>query len=623
MLQRLENLEILHLEYRFWSENGCLPVIYQNCLKKLRKIHLGVMPPPPFPTGRYAEIWEQMQGSNQIYMNQLQSLMSLPLIESITCVASDGKKGSDEKEIEFASMKTAQNLTSLKFLRSKLTLWALGKILGATPNLRQLEYEFWIDGKLNEEPAQYYDCAQLDNALKPEADRVKFVNVLPRSLKFLSVATRDMPLLRPVLTSDYTYETLLARLYEYVDVRKGMRHTQSGFRYTIFEIVVRYEMPSYTRPDTYTIKFTIDEMDDEEEMRLAEIEDDWIFDELPRPKYETRQSGKKQIIELRDPDTFIAVTLARLKNLEDLDLAHVTLDTEPLPPIQVGEIDPDATTGPSDWDTYSPYNPKSIHRRTLYHLLSLPCMESIACVAADRKDSYNEPFVNEEDMYSDDMNAEGMDAEDLAESDSDEEAMDAENVDVEGVNGEDMNGEGMDVDDRNTEDMDEGNLNEKDVNSEDLDTGDTDLRDLDAEDCDVEFDPIEQPYKNVTSLTTPKLQKLKYEFWMHTSVMGEFEGYLDCEQMNTALEPVRDTLRELSIGIDYVETFAQGFFHQATQETHRLGRRTNYNTIPGYLPTTDHSRNSSCIPAWLEIRAEPNPTCRRFTAFTEVSCCID
>jgi hypothetical protein len=166
MLQKLENLEVLHLEYRFWSENGCLPVIYQNCLKKLRKIHLGIMPPPPFPTGRYAVIWEQMQGSNQIDMNQLQTLMSLPLIESITCVASDGEKGSDEKKIEFASMKTAQNLTSLKFLRSKLTLRALGKILGATPNLRRLEYEFWIDGKLNEEPAQYYDRAQLDNALK-------------------------------------------------------------------------------------------------------------------------------------------------------------------------------------------------------------------------------------------------------------------------------------------------------------------------------------------------------------------------------------------------------------------------------------------------------------------------
>jgi hypothetical protein len=77
-----------------------------------------------------------------------------------------------------------------------------------------------------------------------------------------------------------------------------------------------------SRPDTYTIKFTIDEVDDEEEMRLAEIKDDWIFDELPRPKYEMRQSGKKQIIDLRDLDTFIAVTLARLKNLEYLDLAH-------------------------------------------------------------------------------------------------------------------------------------------------------------------------------------------------------------------------------------------------------------------------------------------------------------
>lgn len=260
-----------------------------------------------------------------------------------------------------------------------------------------------------------------------------------------------------------------------------------------------------SRPDTYKIKFTIDEMDDEEEMRVAGIEDDWIFDELPHSKYEMRQSGKKQIIELRDRDIVIAVTLARLKNLEDVDLAHgvwaksyhipvlferkylkrlrkVTLDTEPLPSIQVGEIDPDATTGPSDWDAYSPYNPKSIHRRTLQHLFSLPCMESIACVAADRKYSYNEPFVNEEDMYSDDMNAEDMGAEDLAEGDSDEEPMDSENVDVEGVNGE-----GMDADDRNTEDMNEVNLNEEHVNREDLDIGDTDLSDSDAEDCDVEL----------------------------------------------------------------------------------------------------------------------------------------
>ena len=68
-----------------------------------------------------------------------------------------------------------------------------------------------------------------------------------------------------------------------------------------------------SRPDTYKIKFTIDEMDDEEEMRFAGIEDDWIFDELPHSKYEMRQSGKKQIIELRDPDIIIAVTLARLK----------------------------------------------------------------------------------------------------------------------------------------------------------------------------------------------------------------------------------------------------------------------------------------------------------------------
>lgn len=308
MLQRLENLEVLHLEYPFWSENGFLSVIYQNCLKKLRKINLGIMF-PLFPTGRYGEIWEQMQGSNQIDMNQLRSLMSLPLIESITCVASDGEKGRDEKEeIEWEAMPPAQNLTSLKFRRSKLTPRALGKILSATPNIGQLEYEFWIDGKLNEEPAQYYDCAQLDNALKPvrnilerlrlnvlhhgdhtvmylngwswrtevrgilrslayftqlthlhiphlfllgrtieEADRVKFVDILPRSLKFLSISTRDMPPLRPVLTSDHTYEKLLARLYEYVDVRKTHAPDLQWIQIYNVRDRVRYDMPSYTR----------------------------------------------------------------------------------------------------------------------------------------------------------------------------------------------------------------------------------------------------------------------------------------------------------------------------------------------------------------------------------------
>uniref|UniRef100_A0A093UQX1 Uncharacterized protein n=1 Tax=Talaromyces marneffei PM1 TaxID=1077442 RepID=A0A093UQX1_TALMA len=155
------------LEYPFWSENGFLPVIYQNCLKKLKKIDLGIKF-PSFPTGRYGEAWENMQGSNSIDMNQLRNLMSLPLIESITCVASDGETGGDERqEVEMVSMPLAQNLTSIKFLRSKLALPAPGKILSATPNLRQLEYDFWIDRKLDEEPAQYYDCEQLDNALQP------------------------------------------------------------------------------------------------------------------------------------------------------------------------------------------------------------------------------------------------------------------------------------------------------------------------------------------------------------------------------------------------------------------------------------------------------------------------
>lgn len=304
MLQRLENLEALHLEYPFWSENGSLPVIYQNCLKKLKRIHLGIMF-PSFPTGQYGEVWERMQGSNQIDMKQLQSLMSLPLIESITCVASDSDKGRDEKEIELASMPTSQNLTSLKFLRSKLTPQTLGQILSATPNLRQLEYEFWIAGKLNEDPTQYYDCAQLDNALKPvqnilerlrlnilyhgdhtvmylngwswrtevrgilrslasftqlthlhiphlfllgrtieDADRVQFGDILPRSLKFLSISTRDLPPLRSVLTSDHTYEKLLARLYEYVDARKMYAPCLKWIQIYYLRDRVRYEMPS-------------------------------------------------------------------------------------------------------------------------------------------------------------------------------------------------------------------------------------------------------------------------------------------------------------------------------------------------------------------------------------------
>jgi hypothetical protein len=309
MLHRLENLEALHLEYPFWSENGFLPVIYQRCLRRLKKIDLGIKF-PSFPTGRYGEAWENMQGSNAIDMSQLRSLMSLPLIESIICVASDGEKGSDEKEkeIEMQSISPAQNLTSLKLLRSQLTLPALGKILSATPNLRQLEYDFWIDGKLNEQPAQYYDCEQLDNALKPvrnilerlrlsilfhgdhtvmylngwswrtevrgilrylasftqlthlhiphlfllgrtieEADKVKFVEMLPRSLMFLSVSTRDMPPLRRVLTYDYTYEKLLDRLYEYADARKTHAPYLEWIQIYGLQNTIRAGMPSYPK----------------------------------------------------------------------------------------------------------------------------------------------------------------------------------------------------------------------------------------------------------------------------------------------------------------------------------------------------------------------------------------
>lgn len=309
MLHKLEKLETLHLEYAFWSENVFLPVIYQNCLKKLKKINLGIMF-PPFPTGQYGEVWDRMQGSNQIDMNQLRSLMSLPLIESITCVAADGEKGSDEKDddAELVSMPIAQNLTSLKFLRSKLTPRGLGKILSATPKLQQLEYEFWIDGKLNEELVHYYDCAQLDNALKPvrnvlerlrlnilfhgdhtvmylngwswrtevrgilrslasftqlthlhiphflllgrtiqEADAVKYVDMLPRSLKFLSVSTRDLPPLRPVLSSDFANEKLLDRLYEYVDAREMHAPYLEWIQIRNLRDRIWNEMPSYTR----------------------------------------------------------------------------------------------------------------------------------------------------------------------------------------------------------------------------------------------------------------------------------------------------------------------------------------------------------------------------------------
>lgn len=359
-----------------------------------------------------------------------------------------------------------------------------------------------------------------------------------------------------------------------------------------------------SRPDAYKIKFTIDEIDDEEEMRNAGIEDDRIFDELARPKYRMR-CNKKQITELRDPDTVIAVTLGRLKNLEILDLGHgiwaksydlpvlfekkylknlkkVRFDTEPIPPIMTFEEE-ERARGPSDWDTCSPYNPKAIHRKALQHLLSLPHMESIACVAADRKYSYNEPFVYEDDMYSDGMNAEDVNAEDMDEEKSDEEYSDENDSDEEisnekaaderGMNAEvatsdSMDAEVMDAGNSNEESSDQGHLSEVDFPDE-----------TDDEDLDVEFGPIEQPYKYLTSLSfersrmsqstlrmileaTPRLQKLKYEFWMHTSAMGEFEGYFDCAQMDITLEPVRDTLQELSIGIDYVETFAQGFLRQ-------------------------------------------------------------
>lgn len=130
-------------------------------------------------------------------------------------------------------------------------------------------------------------------------------------------------------------------------------------------------------------------------MRVAGMEDKWLFDQIPRPKDDMRRNKEKQDIQLRDSDTIIVVTLARLKNLEELVLGHgvwtksfdlpvlfekkylkkvkkVRLNTEPIPPLVEGLLHVKATRGPWDWDTCNPYNPKSIDRRTLAALVGSP-----------------------------------------------------------------------------------------------------------------------------------------------------------------------------------------------------------------------------------------------------------
>lgn len=403
-----------------------------------------------------------------------------------------------------------------------------------------------------------------------------------------------------------------------------------------------------SRPDAYKIKFTIDEIDDEEEMRDAGIEDEWIFDELARPKYEMRLGNKKQTTQLREPDTVIAATLGRLKNLEILNLSHgiwaesfdlpilfekkylkklkkVWLDTEPLRPIMTLEEE-ERARGPSDWDTYSPYNPRAIHRRTLQHLLSLPYMESITCVAADRKyNYYAEPFLNEDDMFSSDSNAEGVDAEGMDEENPDEKDSDEESSDEEYLNGKDLNEERMNAEGATADNMDAEVADSGDSNEESSGQGNSNeedfLEDSDEEDLEVEFGPIEQPCEHLTSLSfersrmsqstlqmileaTPKLQKLKYEFWMHTSARGEFEEYFDCEQMDTTLGPVRDTLQELSVGIDYVETFAQAFASQFGRLVDWEGRQTTMRTLVSFPKLTSLEIPHVFLLGWRSTESE-------------------
>jgi hypothetical protein len=182
-------------------------------------------------------------------------------------------------------------------------------------------------------------------------------------------------------------------------------------------------------------------------------------------------------------------------------LKTVRFDTEPLAPPLEGTLDPISNPRPTDWDTLSPYSPKSILRIDLRCLLSHPDLESITCVAADRK--YTNIIV--------DMDAEDMDSEDMNEGDLNEEDLDEEGLNEGGLLAQVLNEE---------EDEEE-----------------------EEEEEEEEFGPIEQPCKNLTSLSfersrlsqstlgkildaAPRLQKLKYEFWIHTSVMGEFISIL-------------------------------------------------------------------------------------------------
>ncbi|QGA15045.1 hypothetical protein EYB26_002701 [Talaromyces marneffei] len=256
-------------------------------------------------------------------------------------------------------------------------------------------------------------------------------------------------------------------------------------------------------PRTLKIEFTVDEIDDEEELRDADV-DGWVFRAVPRPKPEMRQSGGKQIYKSCNGDLVMAVKIGRLKNLEILDLAYGIWSNSTAIPVvfmkqclkrlkkvnlDIQPINPSQPMAHEFWTVLNGVKgPKSIDRVDLQHLLNLPHIESIACVAADCK---------------------------FSSSDEDE----------------------------------------------------------DEEEFDEEFGPIEQPCKNLTCLrfqgsrlsqstlgtileAAPRLRILEYEFWIHTNANGGFAQYLDCEQMDTILEPVRDTLQQLSINIDYAEQLA-------------------------------------------------------------------
>ena len=157
----VRNMRVLRLGFDIWSRSPFLSVVLEFP-KNLQYVEfLAPSPRAGWDWDAHTDIFKCTNAPVRYDMKQLRALLNLPQIRNLTCVVAEigGILARSFKDISCTDMKR------MVFAKSELQQKSLGQVLRATPLLKELIYDNWINVNTPEILPCYFESDQMDTAL--------------------------------------------------------------------------------------------------------------------------------------------------------------------------------------------------------------------------------------------------------------------------------------------------------------------------------------------------------------------------------------------------------------------------------------------------------------------------